>query len=393
MKEKKDYAAFSSLEQQQFSSEAIDLIRFPLAVMVVFIHSFSDSRWIDFTSIDFCSLSSFDTFNVFRQFFSQVFPIIAVPAFFLISGYLFFKKLEQWDWSVWKRKMRSRVKTLVIPYFIWVTLFILYRTGIYLTIGAIIINGRPISLLTDWFGDHGGFHLFWDSQVWGGGRNWFGGISPHATGPDIVPLWFLRDLMVVVALTPLIYWLIKKMRILPILILGIAYLTGLWPDIHGLSSTTAFFFSTGAYLSIKGYEISTFYKYKNLLFVACICLLIVNTFFSVGPYTDLRGYFSGLYVITGVISAINISYFLVSQKSLHTKQIMVDSCFFIYAFHIFILGDCFNYVEVAFSYISGHLVPFSYILSPWIDIIICILIYYALHRFLPKITCILTGGR
>ena len=389
-----DYAAFAPLGQQQLCSEAIDLVRFPLAVMVVFIHSFPDSKWLDFTAIDYCSLNSFDTFNVFRRFFSNVFPSIAVPAFFLISGYLFFKKLEQWDWSVWKRKMRSRLKTLVIPYSLWVTLYILYRSGVYLTIGAIIINGRPCSLFTDWFWEYGGFHLYWDSSVWGNDRlNWLGGVAPHMTAPHLVPLWFLRDLMVVVALTPFIYWLIKKSGIVLISILGITYLTGLWPDIHGLTATAAFYFSAGAYLSLKGHDLSLFYKYRSFLYVVCACLLIINMYFAVGPYTEYRRYFSGFYVITGVFSAINISYWLVREKGVRSKRLMVESCFFIYAFHVFILGDCRHYVEAVLSRCSSHLLPLSYVVYPWIDILICLLLYYLFRRFFPRTTRILTGGR
>ena len=75
---------------QQFSSEAIDFVRFPLAVMVVFIHSFPDSPNLDFTAIDYSSLSAFDTYNILRRFCSNIFPSIAVPSFFFISGYFFF---------------------------------------------------------------------------------------------------------------------------------------------------------------------------------------------------------------------------------------------------------------------------------------------------------------
>ena len=44
---------------------------------------------------------------------------IAVPCFFLISGYLFFKGLARWDWGVWTAKLKRRVHTLLIPYFLW----------------------------------------------------------------------------------------------------------------------------------------------------------------------------------------------------------------------------------------------------------------------------------
>ena len=381
--------------QQQFSSEAIDFVRFPLAVMVVFIHSFPDSPNLDFTAIDYSSLSAFDAYNILRRFCSNIFPSIAVPSFFFISGYLFFKKLEVWDWSVWKRKIGSRVKTLVIPYFLWITIFILYTTKIYLTIGAIVINGRPLSLFTDWFAEKGGIHMYWDSQDWGNDAlNWFGGVAPHMTSPELVPLWFLRDLIVVVTLTPIIYYMIKKTGIISILILGIAYLTKLWPDIHGLTATTAFFFSMGAYVSINGHDVfDDFYKHRKSIYVSWICLLIVNMYFAVGAYTGLRLYFSGLYVIAGVISILNIAYWLVRYKGLHSKRLLVESCFFIYALHVFFLGDCRRMAEIVITDNTHFLVPLTYLVYPWIDIAFCILLYYLLHRFFPKTTRTLTGGR
>ncbi len=90
----------------------IQRLRFPLAVMVVFIHSgnkpFVDSgEWI-------------------RVMFADVIPAIAVPLFFLISGYLFFRGLERWNWDEWMKKMYRRVHTLLIPYLIWTTLYIAY---------------------------------------------------------------------------------------------------------------------------------------------------------------------------------------------------------------------------------------------------------------------------
>lgn len=214
------------------------------------------------------------------------------------------------------------------------------------------------------------------------------------TGPELVPLWFLRDLIVVVTLTPIIYYMIKKAGIISVLILGIAYLTKLWPDIHGLTATTAFFFSMGAYVSINGHDVfAVFYKYRKPIYVSWICLLIVNMYFAVGAYTDLRLYFSGLYVIAGVVSILNIAYWLVKYKGLHSRRLLVESCFFIYALHVFFLGDCRRMAEIVITDNTHFLVPFTYLVYPWIDIAFCILLYYLLHRFFPKTTRVLTGGR
>lgn len=389
---KKCSAEHNSAMFRHPSSEAIDLLRFPLAVMVVFIHSFPDGKWLDFSAIDFGALSPFDVYTLLRRFCSNVFPAIAVPGFFFISGYLFFKKLEQWDWSVWKRKMQSRLRTLVVPYFIWVTLYIIYQT--YKTIGAIIINGRPVSLLTDWMEKRGYWHLYWDSKVWGGtGTDWLGNAVAHVTGPHLVPLWFLSDLMVVVALTPLIYWLIKKAGIWPVLFFGIAYLTGVWPDIHGLRAVTLFFFTAGAYLSIKGHDITVFFKSRYPILIACVVMLAANMYCSVGAAMEYQKYFSQFYVITGVVSAVNISYWLVKHKNVQSQRLLVESCFFVYAFHVFILGNCRRLVESLLCGITPYLLPVAYLLFPLLDIFICVVLYKLLRCSVPRFTKVLTGGR
>lgn len=393
MKLSKNVNAERSVSQpQRFSSEAIDLLRFPLAVMVVFIHSFSDGKWLDFSAIDYGSLSPFDVYNLLRRFLSNVFPAIAVPAFFFISGYLFFKKLESWNGTVWKRKMRSRLRTLVIPYLIWVTLYILYSLrGI---IKGVLFSGRPILLLTDWMEERGYWHLYWDSKVWGGTEtDWLGNVVAHSTGPHLVPLWFLRDLMVIVALTPLVYWLIKKAGIWAVLFFGIAYVTGVWPDIHGLRVVTLFFFSAGAYISIKGYDISVFFKSRYPLLIACMVLLAANMYCSVGAAMEYQKYFSRFYVITGVLSAINISYWLVKYKCIRSNRLLVESCFFVYAFHLFILGNCRRLVEPLLGGITPYLLPVAYLLFPLLDVLICVVLFKLLQRYIPCFTKVLTGGR
>ena len=328
------------MKQQQLSSEAIDIVRFPLAVMVVFIHSFPDSYNIDFTTIDYGSLNTFDAYNIFRRFCSNIFPSLAVPSFFFLSGYLFFKKLEKWNWNVWKLKFCSRIKTLVIPYFLWITIYVFYKYKIYNIIGAIVIKGRSFSLFSDWYNENGGIHMFWDSIQWDNNAfNWLGGIAAHSTAPDLVPLWFLRDLFTIIVATPIIYYFIKKTGITIIIILGIAYITKIYPDIHGLTSITAFFFTMGAYISINGWDIFTvFIKYRKSIFFIWILLLIINMFFAVGPQMHLRTYFSGLYTLAGVISVFNLTHWLVRYRGFHSKRILVEPCFFIYAFHFFIIA-------------------------------------------------------
>lgn len=69
------------------SSQTISALRFPLAVMVVFIHSFMLDD-VAFTP-DWHALSGMDFAIGLQVLLSKVVSHVAVPAFYVISGYLF----------------------------------------------------------------------------------------------------------------------------------------------------------------------------------------------------------------------------------------------------------------------------------------------------------------
>lgn len=85
-------------------SSIITSVRFPLAVMVVYVHSFGEGNVI-ISKIDWRSFSFENLYDVIRVLVSGTISGIAVPTFFLISGYLFFQGLENWNWGIWRAKI------------------------------------------------------------------------------------------------------------------------------------------------------------------------------------------------------------------------------------------------------------------------------------------------
>lgn len=89
------------MTNQELQSRAIDVMRFPLAVMVVAIHTyFNESLNLRGTEIPFTGEWAHELIT----FFSIVLTDAAVPAFFVISGYLFFMKTipdacKKYDWG------------------------------------------------------------------------------------------------------------------------------------------------------------------------------------------------------------------------------------------------------------------------------------------------------
>ena len=117
---------------------------------------------------------------------SHVLSHIAVPLFFIISGYFFFTKIHAWDWNIWFDKINKRFKTLLLPYFLWIILFIVY-SFIPSFIKGIIVDNH-VSFF-DWFINHDGFHMFWDSYKWDTDRVDIWGNTAINSAPILVPFW------------------------------------------------------------------------------------------------------------------------------------------------------------------------------------------------------------
>ena len=89
-------------------------LRFPMIVLVTFAHSYG--RVED----SFALLASdWNSYEFLKLLVSQTLVKVAMPVFFIMSGYLFFANVDKWDVATYKKKILRRVKTLLIPYLIW----------------------------------------------------------------------------------------------------------------------------------------------------------------------------------------------------------------------------------------------------------------------------------
>lgn len=203
-----------------YTSIAIRIVRFPLAVLVVFIHSVGPTDNI--------------AYYPFRDFFSHTFCSFVVPAFFIISGFLFFQRMENgFTKKIYIKKLNSRISTLLIPYFVW--------NAVTLVIDLLkFYIGRP-----SWI-DYGNasigeiiVHCFW------------GNVSDISSGiyyPINLPLWYIRDLIVLCLFSPIIYKICDKFGWFTIVALTVSYFLGLHLLYFNLLGIL--FFSLGAFLAI-----------------------------------------------------------------------------------------------------------------------------------------------
>ncbi len=116
-------------------SKVIDFLRFPMACAVVLLHTPGNyTNWSHYNFNDLRFFTLYDHVSLISNIICQ----IAVPIFFLISGYLFYNETKSY-----LQILQKRTKTVIIPYFIWngITFLVMIFTKIL----GIYIHQKPIS--------------------------------------------------------------------------------------------------------------------------------------------------------------------------------------------------------------------------------------------------------
>lgn len=145
------------------------------AVLVVFIHVGTPTP-----------TGTFPWF--FLEFFHAILSDVAVPYFFLASGFFLAGHMGEQGW--YPREIKKRFWTLLVPYVLWATLY-----AVYLLPVGILAN---LNAHRSWC-----WNLGVPDWVWVFGLDFL-----HS--PLLYPLWFVRWLMCLCLASPLLYWVARK---------------------------------------------------------------------------------------------------------------------------------------------------------------------------------------
>jgi succinoglycan biosynthesis protein ExoH len=206
----------------------------------------------------------------------------AVPALSVISGYLFFLGADRRTPPRFLAKWRKRVRSLLVPFLIW--------GGVFAVLG--LVTAR---LGIGFFGNR--FEPgpdFW--------RNFLNAWIGYSTYPAAAQLWFVRDLIVTVAVSPLIWIAVSRAPRLTL-----AALCALWLGDHNLwifiRLDVVGFFALGAAFSMHGWRRDIPERLALPLLLVFLALVFVRT---VAPYflgtTD--GW--GLYWMTCIMRVLGV---------------------------------------------------------------------------------------
>lgn len=332
--------------------EIIRQLRFPMIVLVTFAHSYGK------VEEGFSLLASdWNTYEFLKLLVSQTLVKVAVPVFFIMSGYLFYANVDKWDVVTYKKKLLRRIKTLLIPYLIWNLLM------------AVKLKTFSMSM----------FWAFWNPA--GKQIDWFGH-EQLMTAPANMPLWFLRDLMVVTLLTPIIYILVRRLGYWLMAVLTVLYLSGVCAFIPGLSAYAVYFFTFGAFLSIRKMDLITSFKrveipaYLLSVLFAISMLLTYNT----PVFSSLMLCFR----LTGAIAVFCLASRILSVTDKRLPSVVCNSAYFIYLAHYVFF---FYFIDMAFFALfdtSVSALSFHYLLVPLLKAFLMIIAYLIYTKMMAK---------
>lgn len=278
-------------------SNAIDFLRFPLAVMVVAIHTNFDEglKAVGNIDVQFSGGWAHELIHLISVTLSDC----AVPMFFVISGYLYFLKTPHLSKSLWIEKTKKKALTLLVPFFCWSVVACCIEPERFLS----------ATVSEKIFG-------FWSMTM----KLW------HGAGPWDGPLWFLRDLFVVMFCAPLIEWFCRRNRYLWVMLVYIPLLAGYDAIVPGVSIRSFLFFTMGALLAIRFPDTLQSMKLKYIWPLGLLFLC-------------LRSFYHDRFVVEGWVLVSMALYFSIAKnvvtkiKGIDNIRNLSSASFVIYAMH------------------------------------------------------------
>lgn len=368
-------------------------------MVIVIVHVFAGQSAVFIRGVEY----SFEGMAVFSFFTKFVFGFLnsqSVPVYFFISGYVFFLSVKEvFSKDIYVNKLRNRVKTLLIPYILWNIIAALIYVSYYYPPLSSFFPGLNVSDVDT--SCKAILNIFWDSTVAAFGDAERGFV--WNTVPQDAPLWFVRDLMFLSLLSPIIHSLIKKLGIYIVLLFGLLWLCGMSSDaLTGVGFGTVtrvfvglFFFSLGAYFSINKLDmVHQFGKYSNLSFLLYPLLGTLHILLSYMTVPTLvLSIIKAMNIFVGLFFAYNLAALILEKGIFRTSPFLTSSSFFIYVTHWIIMDNVVKLFFVLFKPTSDLGVLGIYLLATLIIIVLILAVYWFMRRFTPRLLGVLVGRR
>lgn len=340
-------------------SAAITWLRFPLIFFVVLLHGYSVVQ-----------------IPGHPLYFKTVYPLAlwlgetGVPAFLFISGYLFFLSKKTYT-----DKLKSRFHSLLIPYLLWNGLLLALYMLAYASGHPQVINGKSMAdySILDYL------RVFWDRGTYGNGN----------FVPLLCPYWYVRNLLILSLLSPILEFLIRYLRVLFLLFLAVWWM--LTPH-NAFITLSLLFFCAGAYFSIsKTIPLQLFCQQRKFF----IILAVIAATFDIVSHTFFSTTFNLIFHRVALIANIP-ALFLMADYAINKLQIapkLSDTAFFFFSIHYPVIVVLRRASVSFFANAGDGLQILSYAGSIIITTGVSLLVYWFMDMFMTRFKNLLTGNR
>lgn len=331
-------------------SNKITNVNFILTVLIVLMHS-------NCLSYANTNLSNYEFVRILEEIILTICDI-AVPCFFCLSAYLFFRNFNI---SKYPSKIKSRIKSLVVPYLFWSSIFLIY-TIIITNISWI----KELNTILD--------PIQYDITSF---------IKYIILAKYDGPLWYIKILFLLCLISPILYYLINKLKKANLGIVCIIFLLNLYfePSYYGFLYWFPLYYLI-AYLTIN--KIDKNYPSGWWLYLLYIVLFILAVLF---PLNYQVNYLYKMFLPFPLIILFLRFKFLEKEPKEITK-------------HSFIIYCTHNAIAVAIKRIIILFIGNNPILMLFLQLITCILtllfIYIVitlLIKIAPRFVQFISGGR
>lgn len=328
----------------------ITYLHFILSILVILVHSINGT-------------------GKFQSFFSIESGIgqFAVPLFFVISGFLFFRNADVI--ADVTKKINKRIHTVLYPFLIW--------NIIYYVIHLLIKGGKAFSII-----------------------ELFDVAFNYTYNPAF---WFMYQLILLIAISPIIFYALKNTKTKVIFFILASLLVILDIDIPFINEDAILYYTFGAYAS-RLYTSNKLFLIEKKYIIPAIFIAIFFFFANRVAYgaCEVSMRFIPLFTYTVILVRLSVAiliFYIIDLVCKYDKvpEFMKPS-FFLYAVHymivkgiiIFMQFIIYGYVEPDYWDIIKNL---TFIISPILCVVVCYYLSKLLCKKLPKVYEVLTGYR
>lgn len=337
-----------------------------LSILVVLIHT--QNTWTYPVSFSGTALEKF-VYGL-ETFISGDIARLAVPAFFMLSGLLFYR---DFDFSKYPAKMKNRFFSLMVPYLFWnfFRFALLYVIGKCSTPGSFQHETRVVFTIPNLLEG-----LFFYKYNLG--------------------YWFMYQLILYTLSCPLIYILLKKkpVGILALLAVVLIFSTDILGDFtvrvcnkRFLQMDGLFYYMFGAFIGIHHFELAN----KN----SCLTRRLAVFGFILGQVSFVLFHITHwlfLHITFCAVSAVSFWYLFDIFKEKKLPAALTTITFFIYSAHGTVLEMLQGFIQTHFP-MHALTALIEYLLLPVITLTVLVLISKVLKRLTPRIWSLINGGR